>query len=314
MPSNRKDAIHQLSGRVLIADDDEQFRYLLVRRAERMGLSVLEAEDGDEAMEALEKERFELIICDLYMPGHSGLEVIQSAQEMDKEIHAILLTASATVESAILALRSGIYDYLTKPLESLEVFDETVARALEHASLIRENKRLFEEVQRLAVTDGLTGLFNRRKLDEALASEFERARRYRRPLSIIMIDMDGLKSINDAHGHSAGDAALKRIAHVVRAETRQIDMPARFGGDEFVVLLPEVELELAVKAAERIFNKVQILREHGDMSSVSGGVAQLGDDHASAEDLLRAVDETLYQAKRAGREKFLVHNPEEDPV
>lgn len=314
MPSNRKDAIHQLSGRVLIADDDEQFRYLLVRRAERMGLSVLEAEDGDEAMEALEKERFELIICDLYMPGHSGLEVIQSAQEMDKEIHAILLTASATVESAILALRSGIYDYLTKPLESLEVFDETVARALEHASLIRENKRLFEEVQRLAVTDGLTGLFNRRKLDEALASEFERARRYRRPLSIIMIDMDGLKSINDAHGHSAGDAALKRIADVVRAETRQIDMPARFGGDEFVVLLPEVELELAVKAAERIFNKVQILREHGDMSSVSGGVAQLGDDHASAEDLLRAVDETLYQAKRAGREKFLVHNPEEDPV
>ena len=170
---------------------------------------------------------------------------------------------------------------------------------------------MFEEIQRLAVTDGLTGLFNRRKLDEALASEFERARRYRRPLSIIMIDMDDLKSINDAHGHPAGDAALKRIADVIRAETRQIDMPARFGGDEFVVLLPEVKLELAVKAAERIFKKVQMLKEHGDMFSVSGGVAQLSDDHASAEDLLRAVDETLYQAKRAGRGQFLVQNPED---
>ncbi len=314
MPSKGKDEIQQLSGRVLIADDDAQFRYLVARHAEKMGLSVLEVEDGNEAMEALERERFDLIVSDLYMPGQTGLEVIQNAHEIDPEINTIILTASATVETAIEAIRSGVYDYLTKPLESLADFDATVARALEHAHLIRENERLFKEVQRLAITDGLTGLSNRRNLDEALTTEFERARRYRRPLSVIMMDMDGLKSINDTYGHPAGDAALKRIAAVIRTGVRQIDKPARFGGDEFVVLLPELELEGAMKVAERIFDTIRAIREHGEMFSISGGVVQLSDDHASAEDLLRAADEALYRAKRAGGQQFMVQIQEEEPV
>jgi diguanylate cyclase (GGDEF)-like protein len=279
-----------------------------------MGLSVLEVEDGIEAMEALEGERFDLIVSDLYMPGHTGLEVIRRAQEKDPEIHAVILTASATVETAIEAIRSGVYDYLTKPLESLVDFDVTMARALEHAHLIRENERLLKEVRRLAVTDGLTGLFNRRKLDESLANEFERARRSKRPLSMVMIDMDGLKTINDTYGHPAGDAALKLVADVIRSQTRRVDVAARFGGDEFVVLLPEVELELAVKIAERIFNKIRPTREHEDMFTISGGVAQLRDDHASAEDLIRAVDEALYRAKRAGGRQIMMQNLVEEPV
>ncbi|MFQ5943536.1 MAG: diguanylate cyclase [Anaerolineales bacterium] len=306
MRSNGKEEFEKLSGRVLVADDDPQFRDLLVRRAKKMGLSVLEVEDGNEAMEAVEAERFDLIISDLYMPGHTGLEVIQKAQEEDPEIHAIILTASATVETAIEALRSGVYDYLTKPLESLADFEITVSRALEHANLIRENERLFKEVQRLAVTDGLTGLFNRHKLDEALANEFERARRYKRPLSVVMIDMDGLKTINDTYGHPAGDAALKLVADVIRSQIRRVDMPARFGGDEFVVLLPEVELELAVKIAERICTKIRPSEGHEDMFTVSGGVAQLSDEHASTEDFLRSVDDALYRAKRAGGQQVMM--------
>ncbi len=310
MQSNGKEEVQKLSGRVLVADDDPSFRDLLVRRAQKMGLSVLEVEDGNQAMDALEAERFDLIISDLYMPGHTGLEVIQKAQEKDPQIHAIILTASATVETAIEALRSGVYDYLTKPLESLAEFEVTVSRALEHAHLERENDRLFKEVQRLAVTDGLTGLFNRHKLDEALANEFERARRYKRPLSMVMIDMDGLKTINDTYGHPAGDAALKLVADVIRSHIRRVDMPARFGGDEFVILLPEVELELAVKIAERICEKIRPNEDHADMFTVSGGVAQLSDEHASAEDFLRAVDNALYQAKRAGGQQVMIQIPE----
>jgi len=314
MRSNGKDESLKLTGRVLVADADAEFRDLVVRRAEMMGLTVLEVGDGNEALEALEGERFDLIVSDLYMPGHTGLEVIQKAQEIDPEIHAIILTASAAVETAIEAQHSGVYDYLIKPLESLADFEITVARALEHAHLIREIKQLFKEVQRLAVTDGLTGLFNRHKLDEALGLEFERARRYKRPLSMVMIDMDGLKTINDSYGHPAGDTALKLAADVIRSQTRRVDMAARVGGDEFVVLLPEVELELALKIAERIFNKIQATREHEEMLSISGGVAQLRDDHASAEDPLRAVDDALYRAKRAGGQQVVAQILEDELV
>ncbi len=310
MRSNGKDKFRQISGRVLIADGDAQFRDLPVRRAEEMGLSVLEVGDGNDAMEVLRGEPFDLIVSDLYMPGHTGLEVIQMAQEKNPEIHAIILTANSSVETAIEVLRSGVYDYLRKPLESLVDFENTVARALDNVHLIRENERLFEEVQRLAVTDELTGLFNRHKLDEALAIEFERARRYGRPISIIMLDMDGLKAINDYHGHKAGDAALKMVADVIQSQTRRVDMSARFGGDEFVVLLPEVELAFAMKIAERICSKIRPINEHEDMFSVSGGVAQLRDDHASAQDFLRAVNDALYRAKRAGGQQVMMQNLE----
>ncbi len=294
-----------LSGRVLVADDDAQFRSLMVRRAEKLGLSVLEVEDGEQAFEALESERFDLVISDLYMPVHTGLEVIQRARELDPDVHSIILTASATVETAIEALRSGVYDYLTKPLETLADFEMTVRRALEHAHLLRENRRLFAEVQRLAVTDALTGLYNRHKLDEALANEFERARRYKRPLSMIMLDLDGLKLINDTYGHPAGDGALKLVAEAIRNSIRRVDMPARFGGDEFIILLPEVDLDVALRIAERICNKIQPSEDQRDMFSLSGGVAQLQDHHTSAEDFVRSADDALYSAKRAGGQRIM---------
>ena len=314
MQGNGKPRTEGLNGRVLIADDDAQFRSMLSRRATKMGLSVLEVEDGEQAVAALGLERFDLIVSDLYMPGYTGLEVIQKARELDPEVHAVILTASATIETAIEALRSGVYDYLTKPLESLSDFEITVSRALEHAFLLQENKRLFAEVQRLAVTDSLTGLYNRHKLDEVMATEFERARRYKRPLSIIMLDMDGLKSINDTYGHPAGDVALKIVADAIRKTIRRVDLPARFGGDEFIIVLPEVGLDIAVRIAERISENIKPSEDQKDMFSLSGGVAQLREEHSSAEDFIRAVDEALYRAKRAGGAQIMLPVIEEAAV
>jgi len=314
MQGNGKPRTEGLNGRVLIADDDAQFRSMLSRRATKMGLSVLEVEDGEQAVAALGLERFDLIVSDLYMPGYTGLEVIQKAREVDPEVHAVILTASATIETAIEALRSGVYDYLTKPLESLSDFEITVSRALEHAFLLQENKRLFAEVQRLAVTDSLTGLYNRHKLDEVMATEFERARRYKRPLSIIMLDMDGLKAINDTYGHPAGDVALKIVADAIRKTIRRVDLPARFGGDEFIIVLPEVGLDIAVRIAERISENIKPSEDQKDMFSLSGGVAQLREEHSSAEDFIRAVDEALYRAKRAGGAQIMLPVIEEAAV
>lgn len=300
--------------RVLIADDDDQFRSLLVRRAKKIGLSVTEREDGRQAIEALQREKFDLLVVDLYMPEFTGLEVIQHALARDPDLPAIILTGAATVETAVEALRSGVYDYLTKPLESLSDFELTVNRALEHRRLILENQRLFAEVQRLAITDALTGLYNRRRLDEALSAEFERARRYKRPLSMIMLDMDSLKKINDTYGHPAGDAALKVVANAIRNHIRRVDLPARFGGDEFVILLPEVEHGVAMRIAERIRTQLRPKGSTDDMFTISGGVAQLQAEHASAEDLLRTADQALYRAKRDGGDCLRGDSLEDQPA
>ena len=296
--------------RILIADDDRDFRQILVRRAERMGLSVIEAEDGQQAIDALRQGSFDVVLADLYMPKHNGLEVAQVAHEVDPDLQAIILTGGATVETAVEALRVGVYDYLTKPLESLAELDLSLNRALERRRLVRENERLFTEVQRLAVTDPLTGLYNRHKLDEGLAIEVERARRYDRPLSLIMIDLDGLKAINDKYGHPAGDKVLKLVSEAIRSQIRTVDLPARIGGDEFLILLPEADLDAATLVAQRVCSKITSTSFKGELLSVSAGVAQWSPTHSTAESFLEAVDQAMYQAKWAGGRRIFVLAPQ----
>lgn len=296
-------------GHVLIADDDPDFRRILCRRVERLGLTYDEARDGDQALELLRTREFDVLLLDLYMPSKTGLDVVQAAQQIDPHLQAIILTGGATVETAVEALRAGVYDYLTKPLESLTQLDIALTRALERRRLVRENKRLFAEVQRLAITDPLTGIYNRRKVDQILPDEVERARRYNRPLSLIMLDLDKLKRINDKFGHNAGDQALKWVAEVVRTEVRSVDVPARIGGDEFLILLPEADLEAASRVAKRVCRRISEEKNSSIDISVSAGVVQWSRELASADDFLQVVDQAMYQAKRAGGRKLFVLSP-----
>ncbi len=306
---SKADANVGLSEKVLIADDDKDFRSILVRRAKQMNLEVTEVEDGEQAIAALKNESFDLILLDLWMPKFSGLEVFQVAQDIDPELQAIVLTGSATLETAVEALRCGVYDYLTKPLDSLAELELAIRRALDHRRLLQENARLFAEVQRLAITDPLTGLFNRRKLDEMLMIEVERALRYDRPLSLIMLDLDGMKSLNDRFGHPAGDEALRIVADKIRKQIRSVDLPTRYGGDEFVVLLPEANLEAARNVGKRICAKVTSTSFHGEYLSVSAGVAQWSPEFEKASQFLKVADQAMYQAKRAGGKRLFVLSP-----
>ena len=296
-------------GLALIADDDHDFRQMLVRRARKMGLTVVEAEDGDQAIACLEQYPFDVIVLDVYMPGSTGLAVFAAARRIDPDIQAIVLTGSASVDNAVEALRGGVYDFLTKPIESLAAFELALARALEYRHLLRENSRLFSEVQRLAVTDSLTGLFNRHKLNETLEVEVERAHRYGRPLSLIMIDMDGLKAVNDTHGHQAGDSVLQQAAQAVRSQVRRVDTPTRFGGDEFIILLPEATGEEAQRVAGRIASRILAIRIEATPVSASLGVAQWVPQFESGKDFLAAADAALYKAKRSGRGRVAVWEP-----
>jgi two-component system, cell cycle response regulator len=287
-------------GRVLIADDDDDFRALLVRRSARIGLEVHEVRDGPLAIEALRASAYDVLVVDLYMPGSTGLQVVQEARRIDPDLQSIILTASATLETALEALRAGVYDYLLKPLESVAVFELALTRALEHRLLIRENQRLFAEVQRLAVTDPVTGLYNRHKLNETLELEVERAHRYRRPLALIMIDLDRLKDINDTYGHPAGDEALRTVAAAIRSQVRRVDLATRYGGDEFVIVLPEATELDALTIAQRI--EVVIRAQTADPWKVSAsfGVAACGEGVANGEELIARADGALYANKRAG--------------
>jgi diguanylate cyclase (GGDEF)-like protein len=296
-------------GKVLIADDDPDFRHLLVRRAKKMGLFVAEVEDGDQAMEVLNGNTFDILVVDLYMPGRTGLDVIRDTQRVNQDMEAIILTGSATLETAIEALRAGVYDYLTKPLESMTVFEMTLSRALERRYLIRENERLFKEIQRLAITDQLTGLYNRRKLIESLEMEVERAQRYGRPLSLFMMDLDHLKRINDTYGHAAGDSVLQMVSDAIRAHIRKVDLPTRIGGDEFIVILPEAKLDVASTVAKRVNAQITNTLFEGTKISVSIGIGQWTPEYKSPIGFLHAIDQALYQAKRAGGKGIYFCNP-----
>jgi len=293
-------------GTILIAEDDPDYRQLLSRRASRMGLEVHLAADGQQAMDALNEQRFDALVLDLYMPEYTGLDVIDAARKIDPDVQALILTGSASVETAVEALRAGVYDYLTKPLESMTSFELALSRALERRYLVKENKRLFEEIQRLAVTDSLTGLYNRHKLQDNLETEVERAKRYSRPLSIIMIDMDKLKVINDTFGHAAGDEALKLVARSIQRSIRKVDLGTRFGGDEFIVLLPEADREEAAAVAKRIREAILDAEFDSGKLSVSMGVVQWQTGFDTLKDFVHAADEAMYLAKRSEGERLHV--------
>jgi diguanylate cyclase (GGDEF)-like protein len=261
-------------------------------------------------MQAVAANTFDVLILDVYMPGATGLEVFEAARRAQPDIQAIILTGSASVETAVNALRQGVYDYLTKPLESLAAFELALTRALEHRHLIRENTRLFNEVQRLAITDPLTGLYNRHKLSEVLETEVERAVRYSRPVSLIMMDMDDLKGVNDTQGHVGGDAVLQQVAEAIRRHVRRLDLATRFGGDEFLVLLPETILEDAALVADRIGTEVRKIRAGDRGVTASIGVVGWIPAHRSSKDLLEAADRALYEAKRRGRGSIVLYPAE----
>lgn len=284
--------------RVLLVDDDSTFRFLLARRLERMGLYFEEAENGEKAIELLGESKFDLVITDIYMPKKDGFEVIHVARNLYPEIQFIIITASASIETAVKGLRNRVFDYLSKPIETLAIFDLTVTQALKQRQLELENIRLFEEIKRMSVTDPLTNLYNRRKVEEALGKEISRAKKLNYDLTMMMIDMDHLKTINDAFGHMAGDQALKTVAEAISSIARKKDISARFGGDEFVVLLPETNLAEGTALAEKINERLLETKDQNLDIQISIGVAQWHEGFKEEAKFIHAADQALYQSKQ----------------
>jgi two-component system cell cycle response regulator len=293
-------------GCVLVVDDSAVVRAIVSQYLESAGYHVQAADSGEKALALLDANGFDVIVTDLTMPGLDGFGVLEGVKKRGVGTEVIILTGTQDLDAAIRALRLGAHDFLTKPPSRADEVVLTVERALEKKRLRETNARLLLELETLSRTDGLTGLPNRRVFDESLSREVARASRYDYPLSLVLLDLDHFKAVNDAHGHPAGDAVLKSFSALAQAAFRMADAVHRYGGEEFAVLLPHTPFEGAMTATERLRD---VIAEHrfpigsGTVRiTLSGGIALRKGAIAPA-DLLAAADAALYEAKHEGRNR-----------
>src|SRR2546427_4022035 len=209
------------------------------------------AADGEEAMKQLAQEPVDIALLDIMMPKMSGLEVCRKIRKEPRQtnIYVILLTTLAGAEERVGGLELGANDYIIKPL----YLPDFSARIRVGEKLIHERRNM----EKRAAEDPLTGLYNQRMFEERLRHEFERAKRYGRPLSLMMIDIDDFKQVNDQYGHHWGDAVLREIARILKEKTRKSDILVRYGGDEVTLMLPEANIAVALQKAGKIRTQIK---------------------------------------------------------
>jgi diguanylate cyclase (GGDEF)-like protein len=296
---------------ILIVDDHEDNVELLRARLEARGYHTTAAEDGEAALQLVEAQPPDLILLDVMMPKVDGIEVARRirANKALPFIPIIMQTALDSTEQTVEGLDAGADDYITKPI-NFAVLEARVRTQLRVKSLVVQVQRQAEELLRVSRTDALTGLDNRRYLEERLEEAFEHARRLSEPFALLMCDLDKFKSVNDTYGHQAGDAVLKELADVLRAQAREIDRVGRYGGEEFMLLLPGTTLNAAQRLGERVREAVEAhtfsflggtLRR-----TLSAGVAAWPHPRLSTVDaLVKAADDALYVAKETGRNRVV---------
>jgi len=283
--------------RILLVEDDSNVVLMLSRRLQRAGYAV-EAAGTVEAARAV--AGWDIALLDRNLPDGDGLDLCEELRAARPDGYLIVLTGDEREEAKLEGFDRGADDYITKSVNA----EELAARIRAGARIVALQKQL----QELSMTDGLTSLRNRRAFDEQLPATFEHARRYERPLSLAVIDVDHFKSINDAFGHDAGDAILRGVAQLIAAGTRQTDYAARVGGEEFAVLLPETALFDGLQFAEKLRTSVAgttiRVGEIEHHVTISIGLANVPHSAVkNADELYRAADQALYRAKANGRNR-----------
>jgi diguanylate cyclase (GGDEF)-like protein len=289
---------------ILVVEDDEDAREVLTELL-RPRYDVESVGDGETAILKAAEIAPDLVLLDLFLPGLDGFGTLTGLRRNTKtaDLPVIFLSAQGDAETKSHGLSLGAADYLAKPFSAQEL----MARVDRTLKLTAQK----EHYRALAQTDGLTGLPNFRSFHARLEEEVARANRYGAPLACAMVDLDGLKQINDKLGHAAGNRAILALADAVREELRDTDFAARYGGDEFVVLLPQTTADAGGLFAERLRRRLAAVSEEAGLPiRGSIGVAAVTADELespdAAEDLLRRADEALYTAKRSGRDRVEV--------
>jgi diguanylate cyclase (GGDEF)-like protein len=282
---------------VLVVDDDPFTIEMFAQFLRNMGCMVDTAQDGEGAVRKVAENEFALVLLDLILPTMSGKDTFEVIKRFDDNVPIIISTAYGSKENAIEFLKNGAADYIQKPIH-FEEFRFKVNRAL-------EEKRLKEQV----VTDIKTRLFNHDYFVKRLEEELGRARRYGHNLSLVMLDLDNFKNYNDSHGHLAGDRVLIQVGAILKDVIRDCDIPCRFGGEEFTIILPVTDSDGALTVAERVRESIEkgtFNSESQKNITASIGVSSYNPDKVfgamfSMNSLIELADQALYQAKRTGK-------------
>ncbi len=307
---------------VLVAEDDRATLMLLERHLQSSGYRVLTASNGAEAMRVLLAHGPQIVVTDWMMPEMDGLELCRAIREHEGAgfVYTIILTALSDEDRLVEAFDAGADDFLVKPFNRKELLariraGDRIVR-LEHDLAARTREMHLQNAQlaivndklnTMAITDELTGLFNRRAAMDRLRDHWAGSSRHGQPLTCISLDIDHFKAINDAHGHDFGDVVLREVANVLLNTVRVGESCCRVGGEEFLVICPSTTAEMGGRAAERLRAAVERreIRHHNTVLGVtmSLGVAERVVGMEAMDDMLKAADEALYTAKRSGRNR-----------
>ncbi len=302
---------------ILVVEDHPALRRQLEMILQKAGFAVTCAENGRRALELMQGSPFPIILTDWMMPEMDGIELcraIRNSGAYGGYIYVILLTSKSSKDDIVAGLEAGADDFLSKPFNPAELIARlnTAKRVI---GLERCLQRTNEETRILSITDPLTGAYNRTYLNDRLPQEVARAQKYSRSLSVILSDLDYFKRINDAHGHLAGDEALKTFVQCIRGVIRvDCDWIARFGGDEFLIVLPETSVAGAAAAGERYARLIaeSSIQVHAERVCLSASFGVTGFDRAGSAQtvdpgaLIALADECLYRAKREKRGSVIV--------
>lgn len=298
---------------ILIAEDDPLARRMLEKRLRDWGYNVYKAEDGKRALEILKQPEVRIAILDWMMPVMEGPEVCSKLRNIKKPkyTYVILLTARDTSFDIIQGLEAGADDYMTKPINFLELKArlQTAHRILElEDNLIKTQKKLLK----LATVDSLTGAWNRRTILSFMGEELERFRREKKPVGLLMVDLDNFKMINDTYGHQAGDIVLKNIVRLLKKNLRPYDKVGRYGGDELLIILPNSNIYNTGIIASRLLeqirsNKIKFRHKATVSATLSiGGTSTDSLTQPSLDKLIRTADRALYLSKKLGRDRVIL--------
>lgn len=295
---------------IMVVEDDPDIRELISYILETKGYKISVFENPIKAIEQLKTTPVDIIVSDVMMPEMDGIEFCSKVKNKDKSTYFILLTAKGGKNDISNGLNTGADDYIVKPFD----FTEFLARVNAGERIVKNHKRLVylnEQLEKMADTDGLTRLKNRRYFISNAQKELNRARRYNHTLAVMMIDIDYFKKVNDTYGHLTGDVILKQLGRILTRYARESDIISRYGGEEFVILIPETNPKKAYHAAEKLRKVIEKTNFKIDKDiipvTVSIGVAlKTPSNSYSLEKLIDKADKALYQAKNTGRNKCVI--------